>query len=139
MNKGYSRFPKLMILGIFMVAGVILCWVFRESIVHPVEKKTVVTDVATMMFDYKKSESIANAKYLEKTVVVTGTVESLIHLADEVTISLQEPNAMAGVLCYFPMNILDTSYLKIGSLVTVKGKCEGFFTDVLLSNCILQK
>jgi tRNA_anti-like len=91
------------------------------------------------MQDYKKNEAEADDKYLEKTITVTGTIESISHLAGEITIALKELNEMAGVLCYFPLNVIDTSLIKVGSEVTIKGKCQGYFIDVLLTDCVLQK
>jgi hypothetical protein len=138
-KKGFIRLPNLIILGIIIVAGAVFLWFFHDSVTLPGEKKAIVTDVATIMQDYKKNEAEADEKYLEKTIIVTGTIESISHLAGEITITLKEPNAMAGVLCYFPINVIDASYIKVGSEITVKGKCQGYFIDVLLTDCVLQK
>ncbi len=139
MKRRFIRLPNLMILGIIIVAAAVLLWFFHESVNLPLEKKAIVTDVATMMQDYKKNEGDANAKYLERTIIVTGTIESMTHSAGEITIALKELNAMAGVLCYFSLNVIDTTYIKVGSEVTIKGKCQGYFIDVLLTDCVLQK
>lgn len=138
-RKGFIRLPHLMILGIIVVATAALFWFFHESVTLPLEKKAIVTDVVSIMKDYKKNEEKADDKYRERTIIITGTIESMSHLAGEITIALKEPNAMAGVLCYFPVNVIDTSYIKVGSEVTIKGKCQGYFIDVLLIDCVLQK
>ena len=64
MKRRFIRLPNLMILGIIIVAAAVLLWVFHESVNLPLEKKAIVTDVATMMQDYKKNEG--DAKWQKK-------------------------------------------------------------------------
>ena len=84
--------------------------------------------------EFEADEQTANTKYLGKLVEVKGTVQEVSEAADgSVSVMLKGEMDMFGVNCSF----LEPHDFKVGSEVTVRGKCSGYLMDVALSRCVL--
>lgn len=102
-------------------------------------KADATVDAATMFADFEKDEAAANAKYLGKTVAVTGKVKEASTGADGTTkINLEAgPEATFGVACTLdPLSKHARTTFAPGETVTLKGKCIGLNLDVQLDRCV---
>lgn len=94
---------------------------------------------AELIKTFEADEKLANAKYLDKIIAVSGTVKEISK--DEkgyYTVVLGEANSMSNVRCS-----MDTAHqqkislIKPGSAVTIKGACTGFNADELLGSDVI--
>lgn len=83
----------------------------------------------TLYHEYSTDEKAANAKYIGKVLVVTGTVADVQRAQQGTTVLLAAGNESSGVLCSFPdASVAATA----GEQMRVKGRCTGFLMDVNL-------
>ena len=93
--------------------------------------------------DFNHDEQAANSNYLNKIILVTGKVEDLsLSETGEFSIALDDP--MFGVTCHFNSNISDKQKgiirkIKVGDMISIKGRCDGLLTDVRLSQCFVME
>lgn len=92
---------------------------------------------ATALFnEFNTDEAAANAKYLDKTIAVTGTVKEASNADNTVKVNL-ETGSDFGVLCEFdPLTKHSRTDFQPGEKVTLKGLCAGLNLDVQLSRCV---
>lgn len=83
---------------------------------------------------YDADEVIADAKFLDKTIEIQGTI---VEITDS-GLLIDGDHEMIGVTCEFE-NMADISELKVNESVKVRGICTGKLMDVVLSRCILIK
>ncbi len=86
---------------------------------------------------FENNEATANTLYLNKIIEVTGIIESVKQGEENaISISLKTENPLSAVICTF-QKVPDSSKLKDGEQVTVRGECSGFLMDILLNNCVI--
>lgn len=90
---------------------------------------------------YENNEIAADATYLNKTLVVTGVIESIaVSIFDEPYIKLKSTGyARYTLWCYFKEKN-DLVELREGQTVSIQGICTGkvtFFYYIDFKNCIL--
>lgn len=86
---------------------------------------------------FENNESDANTTYLNKIIEVTGNIESLKPGEGKaISISLKTDNPLSNVICTFQATP-DTSAIKPGDRVTIRGEYSGFLMDILLNNCVI--
>jgi FlaG/FlaF family flagellin (archaellin) len=85
------------------------------------------------LFDsFEKDESTAMSKFENKVIEVTGTVFAVQKTDSLSSVTLVADNAMiGGVNCSFNNNKFEAN---VGQIVTIKGRCQGYLTDVILNN-----
>jgi len=91
---------------------------------------------------FQQNETAADARYVDKVIIVSGIVQSMQTDAQgKTTISLDTGDPMAAVTCSFYNE--ETAAVKQiinkGSRVHVKGICTGMLSDVILNKCSLVK
>lgn len=92
-----------------------------------------------LLKEFENDESAASAKYINKIIEVSGTIESLNTGEDNtLSIILKTDSDFSTVICTF-LQAQDREEFKPGDEITVKGECSGFLTDVLLNNCFINK
>lgn len=89
---------------------------------------------ATALFSaYNSNEQIANQKYLEKILEVSGEVTGVNKNAEGLTvILLKTDDPMFGVNCTLEQKNVQ---VKEGDTILLKGICTGFLTDVVMIRC----
>jgi hypothetical protein len=88
---------------------------------------------------FEDNESAATAKYVNKIIEVSGTIESVKPGEGNIlNVTLKTGSDLSSVICTFPRSI-DSSKFDAGGKVTIRGECSGFLMDVLLNNCSLIK
>lgn len=89
-----------------------------------------------LLTDFENDETIANEKYLDKVIAVSGTIKEMTTNDEGITtITLDANNDLAGVICELEKG---AKYeLEMGDEVTLKGQCTGMLMDVVLVRCVL--
>lgn len=91
---------------------------------------------AALLTEYNADENAANAKYLGKTIAVSGEVKETT-TEDGTTKVMLNTGQDFGVYC-----TLDSlakhprTNFPVGENITLKGKCDGLNLDVQLSRCV---
>ncbi len=115
-------------------------WVFREADTSvSAQKADISLDAAKLVQDFEMNEDSANTKYLNKVVSISGTVDNLKETENNITVYLKDPGDISGVVCSFDKTTLDTSSVKPGDRVKIKGICSGYLLDVVLNKCAIDK
>lgn len=98
---------------------------------------TITADALLQAFEH--NETIANQQYLNRVVEVSGKpISAHTNPNGSVTIALLDE--LQGVSCtfdsaYVSQHLSSFAQVKEVSSVVIKGRCDGFLTDVRLSKC----
>lgn len=99
-------------------------------------------EAAALYNEFSKDETIANEKFGNKVIQVSGSIAELSKNDYEVSIVLN--NEVEGVNCMLDsMAIVQNKTLidnlKIGDKISLKGKCDGFdmIMGVVLTRCFI--
>ena len=94
-----------------------------------------------LLKEFETNEQAANTKFVGKLIQVSGKIFQIDNTADgSVNILLESENPMSTVLCQLdPLQKQDHAGLAVGQAITLKGKCSGFTTDVVLDRCHIVK
>jgi hypothetical protein len=103
-----------------------------------VENEKGIEVTAQQIFDdFTTNEAVANQKYLNKAIQVTGEVaEAKKNQDNKMVVLLKTSDPMFGVNCTFKT---DPGVLQPGATVTFKGICTGFLSDVVINEGVLVK
>ena len=130
----------ILVIAAIIFAMVVWKWTFKKSDVSMASKKADVeieADILTHKFESNEDE--ANAKYLGKVIVVSGIVSTLHEDDQNFSVYLKKEGDISGVMCTFNKSSIDTTRIKIGNQVRIKGICDGYLMDVKLNKCSLDK
>ncbi len=136
-TKKYSFYA----IAIFILIGAIFS--YKEFIRKPASVAVMHTDVsvdaASLLQAFNNNETLANAKYLGKTIEVKGTISQIDNQADTlINIFLGNDSLLNKVSCIIKAQAWEKyRNIKPGSIHTVKGICTGFLIDVELNRCII--
>ena len=87
---------------------------------------------------FQQNEMAANAKYVDKVLIVAGTVTDIqTDSSQQATVSLQTNDPLAVVTCSFYQNDEGVKKIKASSPARIKGVCTGMLADVVLNKCSL--
>lgn len=123
------------IILVAIVAGVIM-WNKPHRKVEDV--KGIAVTAQQLSKEYSADEKAANAKYLNKAIVVTGTISEIdTNENGGLMVVLQTGDPIAGVQC----TMRDKADKPVvNEQVTIKGFCSGnSITGVTLTDCVLEK
>jgi len=88
---------------------------------------------------FAQNEVGADKKYLDKVILVKGTISDVSRTDSTLTVLLESNNIAGGVSC----NILDrnnaSAAIKNGQPISIKGRCTGYLADVMLTDCAIEK
>ena len=134
----------IILISFVVVAAVIgllaLRWVYKPAATSvDAEKADVVISAGDLVNQFETDETAANKSYLDKIVLVTGTIESVSEDQTVITVSLKNPGDLSGVLCSFDNTTLKKEDFITGKQIKVKGICTGYLMDVVLTKCSLVK
>lgn len=102
---------------------------------------------AELVSEFEKSESAANAVFLDKIIAVNGSVKKVEkNDRGHYTIVIGETGDMSSVRCSMDsVHIKDLAGVEEGHVLTIKGACTGFNadellgSDVILNRCVIEK
>lgn len=100
-------------------------------------KADLTVDAAALFKEFSTDETAANAKYLDKTVAVSGKVKETTKTDDgTVKVNLETGDSF-GVLCELdPLSKHPRTDFAEGETVVFKGLCTGINFDVQLTRCV---
>jgi|WetSurMetagenome_2_1015567.scaffolds.fasta_scaffold129627_2 hypothetical protein len=120
----------------FMAAFVAWKYTFKKSETSMASRKTDITiEAALLLQAFETNEDSANARFLDKIVVVTGIVKSVTQDSLGYSVYLKDSDAGSGVMCSFDNAAFDPALVKSGSKASIKGLCTGYLMDVVLNKC----
>jgi len=139
-----SKTLKIVLIVIFIClvsAVIVLMHVFKKADVSVGSKKADINiEASALLKKFETNEDSANNQYLNKIILVSGTVASLTKNDQGVSVYLKNKDDAAGVMCGFDKTTIDTTIVKTGVQINVKGICNGYnIDDVELSKCSLAK
>lgn len=103
-------------------------------------KVDMTLDAKAIYDEFVADENAANAKYLDKVILVQGTVASVDKSNGQEAIMLDTGDPMGGVMCELdPLVKHEVTEFKEGDQVKFKGTCSGKISDVQISRCVLVK
>ena len=126
----------LLFIGIVIVGSVAVGFVVFNKPHRSVEDEEAIVITAVKLFlAYETNEIEANQKYLDNVIEVTGVVaEILKNQSDQSVVVLATDNPMFGVTC---TTAEDIENIHVGMVVTMKGICTGYLSDVVITNGIV--
>ncbi len=84
---------------------------------------------------YEADEMAANKRFLDKIIVVKGKVAKTKKDEEKATILLDTGDILANIMCQ--MENIEGNLPAEGSIVSIKGLCTGYLTDVVLIKGII--
>lgn len=128
---------SLIIIITTLVGGSIGFYLFNKKVAGLEKAKTDYTITATMLYNaFETQEQEASEKYLNKILLVEGTVVKVEIDKKYSSIILKADNALAGgINCSFNHEVEGVSK---GDIISIKGRCQGFLMDVVLTNCNIE-
>ena len=102
------------------------------------EKAGVQITAVELLKEFQQNETAASTKYVDKVLVVTGTVTDVqTDTSGQATVFLQTNDLLSAVTCSFYKDDEGVKKINTGSTVSIKGVCTGMLTDVVLNKCSL--
>ena len=137
-----SRKKIIIILSIVLVtlAGAyIMLLVYNKPHIDVAKSSPKVSLVSkTLLDDFQNDENLANSKYLEQIIQVTGKISHLDIANGNGIVVLKDGNSFGSIMCHLsPEENERLVTLKEGQSITIKGICTGYLMDVILIKCIL--
>lgn len=123
---------------IVSVAGIIGWRLYHKSRPSLNEAPPDVTITATELYKaFSQNEQEANQKFLNKVILVSGTVTNATRDGNENSIGLSAgKDAMGEINCL----LKGTPLLpKTGETLSLKGRCTGYLMDVMLVDAVIVK
>ena len=126
------------ILGLGLIGVAIGYFLWNKPHENMTDSKAAVTIEAPAFFkEYNTDEHAANAKYLGKTIAVTGKVKESTHSeGGPAKITLETGDEFAVICELDALSQHARTDFPVGETVTLKGKCDGLNLDVQLSRCV---
>jgi hypothetical protein len=123
-----------------LVVGGIVVWRIWNKPHRDVTEETATDITATALVDsFVNNETSANARYLDKAMVVTGKIieTGLVQDSSQQTITLQSNNMMTSVFCTLRKG--ENTQAATGDEIKVRGICKGILSDVLVTDAVIEK
>ncbi len=146
----YKWLKWVLIAGsVALLAGLVIVWyVFTERFTDTHERDADFTVSAVdFIHEFEKNDSLANAKYTEKIIVVNGIVSDIEVADTTMNLKMSEPSTSSYIIFSFQQqNLADAKQVKKGDSVSIKGSCSGGIHSEILETesitfkrCVLNK
>jgi len=127
---------------IFIIACCAVWYVFTVKFTDTVkEKADYAVNALDLIDEFKKNDSLANKKYAEKIIAVTGVVTE-IEMADS-TVNIKLADTTTGsyaIFAFQQQHLAEAKTIKEGDKVTIKGSCSGgTYSQILETEYIVFK
>jgi hypothetical protein len=132
---------------IFFSIGILMLCIAAYALYLYSKPHTSVADVApevtinaTDLYGaFAQNEAAANKQFVDKVVLVKGTVSDVSRTDSTLTVILESNNIAGGVSCNILTKNTSVTTIKSGEPVSIKGRCTGYLADVMLADCALEK
>lgn len=138
------------VIVILVIAGGLYAWNEYNRTAPDLDdvQATVTIEAQSLLAEYMNDEAVANARYLEKIILVKGMVKNIVSVNNTYTIVLGDTTDMSSVRC-----LVDSTHsneitgLQRGMMAGIKGAVTGFKkdetgllgSDVELNRCVIQQ
>lgn len=127
---------------IFIIVCCSVWYVFTVKFTDTVkEKADYAVNALDLIDEFKKNDSLANKKYVEKIIAVTGVVTE-IEMADS-TVNIKLADTTTGsyaIFAFQQQHLAEAKNIKEGDKVTIKGSCSGgTYSQILETEYIVFK
>lgn len=111
-------------------------YVFKKADSNVASRKVdVEISAKDLVTSFETNETTANALFLDKVILVEGTIDSISEDSLGISINIKSPDEIAGVICTFSKGDAEKENFTLGHPVKVKGLCTGYLMDVVLNKC----
>jgi hypothetical protein len=134
----FSRKAILIIIALVFLTGILIGFILYNKPHRSVENEEAIAVTAVQLFKaFEQNEEKSNTMYLNKAVLVTGSVSEISSNQEgKIILILETDNPMFGVSCTMEDKI---DGVASGDVVTVKGICTGYLSDVVVTRAIISK
>lgn len=132
---------KLMIIlgSVILIAAAVLYYVFIYAAQHKRnvnDEKAIAISAVELVHAYNNNETEANAKYLNKALVVEGLIKEVGQNQEgNTTITIDGANDFSAVFCTLKES---NNNVEVNKKVNIKGVCIGFTSDVVITDAFIQ-
>ena len=143
-KKKYSLLKKggLFFLIILLLAVAWIWYVFNEKYADTTQITPAFSVTALdLIHEFEKNDSLANKKYAEKIMVVSGEVSEVEGVDSTVNIKMADSTSGSYVIFAFQKQDIGlVKKIKLGEKVSIKGSCSGgAFSKILETEFITFK
>jgi tRNA_anti-like len=134
---------------ILLIIGGIAAWYILTEKFEDTTKQKTAFSVNAMDFikEFQTNDSLANKKYIEKIIVVTGRVSETENADSTVNIKMIDSITESYIIFAFQQqNAAEAKTLKAGDSISIKGSCSGgVYSEILetefitFKRCIINK
>jgi hypothetical protein len=128
------------ILFIIALSSLIIGYkIYNKPHVNVADKSADIAQTSNMLFiDFSTDETKANTTYLDKIIAVKGIVANIAEEGEKRVVTLQTSDDFGSVICYLTEeDSKNSTQIKEGQEVVLKGICTGFLMDVILVKCVI--
>ena len=143
MNSGLKKNwikRGLIITAVLMIAGIGVIWyLFSEKFEDTAKVKAEYSVPATKLIqEFKTNLAVANKKYAEKIVAVTGRVNEIESADTTVNIKMTDTASGSYIIFAFQSQDMESvKQIKEGDSVSLKGSCSGGeYSNILAAHFI---
>lgn len=99
------------------------------------EKSAYNVNALDLINEFKKNDSIANKKYAEKIMTISGLITEMEPADSSINIKLGDTLTGSYVIFAFqPQHLKEVKSVKKGDRITIKGSCSGGAYSEILEN-----
>jgi hypothetical protein len=135
---------KIISVLIFIALGLLALAVSTYLFINQPKKSTAsrkakfTVTAQQLLSEFESGEEAANAKYLDKVVLVEGTVSTVDAENGRTTIMLDTGNPLGRISCELSADESAKGVtLKENDTAKIKGICTGILMDVVLVDCVI--
>jgi len=131
---------KRVLIGVILIGLVVsgvIYMMYNKPHRNPESEKSTPISAIDLFRSFEEDEPLANKLYLDKVLEITGKVSEITANQNMTPIIvLETENLVFGVRC--TMDHAEVT-VQAGEVVTLKGICTGFLSDVIITNASIVK
>ena len=132
-----KRTILLLLSIVVLIAAIGVVYVFNKPHRDVKDEAAIVVNADSLFKAFSSDEETANKLYLDKALVVEGTVmEVLTNQQGQHVILLKTSDPIAAVSATFTE--MPKATISKGLVIKIKGICSGYASDVVLRDCIVE-
>ena len=98
----------------------------------------LVINIHELLDDYKNDENLANGKYVDRVIQISGEISEINIENGNSIIIFKDSTGTSSVMCHMsPEENLKVLKLKKDGEIILKGICTGYLLDVIMIRCVL--
>lgn len=126
---------KLILAAIALVAAVAVYFYINKPHRSVLDEEALRISADSLFQAFASNEADANARYLNKVILVSGKVKSVETNTDGKTvIVLETGDMMFGVNC----TLAEPTNPPVGQEILLRGICTGYLADVIITQAIME-